>query len=364
MALAGLAGAAFSAQEASPADSPSCQVKIVTFANVAYTTGPGGIAYQFRMVVDVAADPQLDIYGTADFEGRAGNYMQLGSYNLHVGRNVYVRWLDVSPGVQVGSSKNEDMTFNLSCDGDIVAGDPSYSASDTATSAVYTPGEAQPLIQPWTIGCPDELVIDSRGSSGSTKTLGVLSPPGAAFINQLRIGMERKLLSGQYVIMSLSNPYPASGSIPAMLAAGAKLPFWYHPSVVKGKNWLRGELKQLEQHCPTTAVYLSGYSQGAQVTGDVYGEKTWEKVRGMVLFGDPYFNGKDGSDKGSFSFFRNGALGRRKAFNNSQVLSYCHAGDPVCQGKHFYSTFGTVYHKNYAQLGEPEAAAQYFVAQS
>lgn len=324
---------------------------MVGFQYLGYIQGPYGTLYQYRMVVRVEAPAGADLHGSITADGPGGKTGLLFVGQVQAGLNTY-NFFPQDPSPTAGKQV-ESASFDLEC-----SADTDYEDVASATTEIYQPGQPRPPVQPWTLGCPQQVVIDSRGSS---KTRGMISPPGEAFANALRIASNpTPRFDADFVTQVIANPYPATGSIPAMLAAGAKLPFWYHTSVIKGKNWLRGELKQLEQHCPTTAVYLTGYSQGAQVAGDVYKEKTWEKVRGMVLFGDPYFNGKDGSNKGSFSFLRNGALGRRKAFNNAQVLSYCHAGDPVCQGKHFYITFGTAYHKNYAKLGEPEAAAQYF----
>lgn len=355
---AGLLGMA--ASWAAKSEGGVCQAR-TSLSSVAYVQGPGGVAYQFRLVIDVSADSRhSDVVGHADLTGPAGNYMELYAPGLHAGRNVYVRWID--PKFESSPGKYERLSFRLECDADSSSStDPLYSKA-VAKTMVYGPGEARPLVQPWAIGCPEEVVIDSRGSDGKGNTQGKLSPPGAMFVNELRL---QKLLNDPYgngfVIQSMANPYPANGGLPTLLAAKFHLPLAYHRSVVKGKQWLARELGQIQAKCPATQVLLSGYSQGAQVAGDVYQQLRGAGISGMVLFGDPSFNGADSSDRSNYRPVFNGSLHERRPFNDSRVWSFCHRLDPVCQGLPVYlKKYRFRYHNDYAGHGEPEWAADYF----
>jgi Cutinase/von Willebrand factor type A domain len=146
------------------------------------------------------------------------------------------------------------------------------------------------------------------------------------------------------------------------LGAVRRTPGRYHDSVVAGKKWLREHVKQKIDHCGAkTKIVLSGFSQGAQVVGDVYQELERSGqagyVFGVVLFGDPYFNPKKdgrGSSQGKWRHGnRSGALGQRPVYGRHgraylhRVRSYCHKRDPVCQSGAL--SFGD--HSNYATTG-------------
>jgi Cutinase len=126
---------------------------------------------------------------------------------------------------------------------------------------------------------------------------------------------------------------------------------WWKPSDygVSYRNWVAmgvaDLLKQVRasfSRCPGSGVYLAGYSQGAQVVADTYQSKlsVVEKARigGVVLFGDPLFEGDQGGpiDLGSYSRRLNGIIVGAtpvrlwSAADQSKVRSYCQRGDPVC----------------------------------
>jgi hypothetical protein len=154
----------------------------------------------------------------------------------------------------------------------------------------------------------------------------------------------------------------------------------YHDSVVQGEGLLSAKLHSLIRTCGgKTAIVLAGYSQGAQVTADVFqrdlSDAERSHVSALVLFGDPYFNGGDRAvDRGSFSGRRDGVLGRRTKFasqGSTLILSYCHSHDPICQGFFFRvgptrtldpGALTTQQHKNYTSFGEPEDAAAQIAA--
>ncbi len=69
--------------------------------------------------------------------------------------------------------------------------------------------------------------------------------------------------------------------------------------------------------CPSTAVVLSGYSQGAQVVHLATAQMantTVAKISSVVLFGDP----------------RNGTA--VQGIDAARVMTACHAGDNICAG--------------------------------
>jgi Cutinase len=218
-----------------------------------------------------------------------------------------------------------------------------------AEARQHEPGSA-------TSNCPAYLIIDSRGSG---ELPGAISRPGSRFFEEFQ------RLHPSEVVRVVANAYPAAGSW-NIAGAVLKLPFGYHTSVVTGKTWLSGKIAAFERICPQTPMILTGYSQGAQVTADVYdGLRPGTRVLGAVLFGDPYFNSRDRiADRGDFKRGLDGVLGTRPIFElKGSVLSYCHQHDPVCQGPLSYvelARYRFSRHDNYDKLGEPEEAAQYF----
>jgi hypothetical protein len=127
------------------------------------------------------------------------------------------------------------------------------------------------------------------------------------------------------------------------------------------------------QTCPSAQIVLTGYSQGAQVTADVYQNMTQQHVAGVVFFGDPYFNSKDAivdrPSMGGYKAGRNGALGARPLFGMSVpwasvVLSYCHMNDPVCQSPHDAVDLAqsrVSHHRGY-ERGDAQDAVRHFSA--
>lgn len=140
--------------------------------------------------------------------------------------------------------------------------------------------------------CADYIVIDSRGSGER----GGLSSPGAVFYPTFRAAVLSHERSAKVAV--IPNGYPAWGSVPTMISALAKLPQRYHQSVVEGKKWLSGQIGTLLTNCPDSKLVLTGYSQGAQVTGDVYQNASSKRIIGVVLFGDPKFNSADPAARG------------------------------------------------------------------
>lgn len=216
---------------------------------------------------------------------------------------------------------------------DLVQGD-SNGASDIFTrnngsGATPAPPSGQGVC---TVDYP-YVVIDSRGS-GENNANGTpqISPPAHAFFQTLSADV------GTRNAHLITNPYPAPDwkSFPgAALHRDAA----YTRSVSRGELWLSKKLRDLALDCPSTRVFLVGYSQGAEVTGDVYATSRtsgWKNVLGVALFGDPLFNSHDRqADRGTFTHNANGGLGTRQPFpewSRGHILSYCNHFDPVCGG--------------------------------
>jgi hypothetical protein len=210
-----------------------------------------------------------------------------------------------------------------------------------------------------TSGCPALGVADTRGSG---EPQGKLSPPAAAVLATLRARHRGKRVAAFW------NPYPAVGLTDGprewlnVLGAGLHVgPLGaYHGSVVDGERWLRDFIPRELRTCRAIKLILVGYSQGAQVTGDVYQRDVTQAqkrhIGAVLLFGDPYFNPRDRSvDSGSYDRHRSGALGARRTFGGDRrVRSFCHRDDPVCQAAwhgivepQLFVTWGFKQHENY-----------------
>ena len=236
---------------------------------------------------------------------------------------------------------------------------PTFKPAPVAPSPSQSPAGSQPS---GAGGCPDYMLFDSRGSGTQINSY---SPAGAALYDQLR-----EQHNGQRVTR-IWNPYPAveliGGWRELLNFAGAAFKVAkigaYHDSVADGKKWLRAHLASEIRSCPDTKLVLTGYSQGAQVTGDVWQRNLSDAQRKHVvrvaLFGDPYFNPKDERDRGGFSEDRHGALGKRVSFRGDErVVSYCHLHDPICNWDNNpvnIARYKTAHHSDYGPDGTSAA---------
>lgn len=245
------------------------------------------------------------------------------------------------------------------------------------------PADAQP-------SCPDVVVLGSRGS-GETLTDRPVSLAGARFFGELT-----RLLPGKRVDL-WPNPYPAvpifrptspendGGWLDLINAIGAGLNTkWigkYLDSVEQGEDLLTAKINDTIRDCATTQLMLTGYSQGGQLTANVYQRLTATQrshILGVVLFGEPLFNGSDDAvNRGDYDPERDGILPlapRGEYPDPQKVLSYCHSLDPICQGFYLWKmtstltkTFDFSRHRQYVDVGDgpgqpayPDAAAEYF----
>lgn len=116
----------------------------------------------------------------------------------------------------------------------------------------------------------------------------------------------------------------------------------YPDSVAMGKRGLHDHVDELRAQCPDTALYFVGYSQGAQIVGDVLegmDDATAGKTLGAILLSDPKRGPQDGArlmgtNYGDPTLGHGGMMGQRSdgVFNRfeGQVVSICSKDDPVC----------------------------------
>lgn len=168
----------------------------------------------------------------------------------------YVRNL-TRPGIGDGWV-NEHFIDDGAGSNQFVAGEPGCDSGVTGM-----PGSAPASAPAPGGGCAPYMVIDSRGSGEPYPTF---SPPGKAFVNELRNRHRSARVS------LLANPYPAVGlwgsvgQVLNLIGAGLGIgPLGaYHGSIVDGERWLSATIPSESSVCPSTKLLLTGYSQGAQ----------------------------------------------------------------------------------------------------
>lgn len=141
---------------------------------------------------------------------------------------------------------------------------------------------------------------------------------------------------------------------PAAVWNGVAAP--YLSSVAAGVTNLRAEIEDIAATCPYTNILLAGYSQGAQVIGDVLDNQTSpqlsnaakQHITSVVFYGDPSYRPGEawdaaGSGTGGGMFQRHaGAFSGYTAYMYatptspgptwvSKIRSYCATGDEFCQ---------------------------------
>jgi len=125
--------------------------------------------------------------------------------------------------------------------------------------------------------------------------------------------------------------------------------FPYEPSVIAGDEAIKRELTEEVERCPSQKIVLLGYSQGAQIVGDVLGggggnagdgpqsapasSSVTSHVVGVIQYGDPrhlpnlsFDVGTDPGATGLFPRLSNQSLQPFAA----DIQSYCDTGDPFC----------------------------------
>jgi Cutinase len=140
----------------------------------------------------------------------------------------------------------------------------------------------------------------------------------------------------------------------------------YNWSVGLGVNALTVRINSFLSECHSTPLFLLGYSQGAQVVGDVYlhrlSDAARARVTGIVLLGDPEFWGGQNApvDVGSYdpalngistTIYPNAPIHVWSRADAAKVRSYCITQDPVCNYtlKNAVGCFFSCTHVQYAE---------------
>lgn len=115
----------------------------------------------------------------------------------------------------------------------------------------------------------------------------------------------------------------------------------YPWSVSTGEKNLRAKLGRLVDKCPGTWVVLVGYSQGAHVIGDTIdvrgtqlSAKVKNRIKAIVLLGDPTFRANQNYSAGTYDKTKSGVFRRPAGDFGSlatRVKSYCNKSDMFCQ---------------------------------
>jgi len=194
--------------------------------------------------------------------------------------------------------------------------------------------------------CPPYEVIGARGS-GQDQTAKEkkddenMGPEIHDFYLSLRA------LVGSGVVKGYGVQYPAVGAKSlAGAAAFLHLGGSYTDSVREGAKdvKLRVQIRR-SSGCGSTRFILAGYSQGAQVMGDVLRDADIRKsVAAVALFGDPYFNADSWSARGSYDPSLYGIFGPRPEWPTDlyeHTFSYCHWHDVICNMSSRHHIWGT-----------------------
>ena len=180
--------------------------------------------------------------------------------------------------------------------------------------------------------CHAVKFIGVRGSGDTSSTLGVIASgiSDALAAQAHDVGVDY----GSYGL-----PYTAVG----IDVWKPTMPLAYWLSERQGRNMLRAYIKKQTQDCVSEHLVVEGYSQGAQVVGDVFSKgvgglsaSELTHVTAVVLVADPRFNSREPYDAGGFQEGRNGILGARTPSDLSSVVAriraWCRSNDIVCQG--------------------------------
>lgn len=207
----------------------------------------------------------------------------------------------------------------------------------------------EPIVDP--IDCTPYLVLTARGTGEPTR--GQLLSPVARLISDARSDR----------VQTIDLDYPADTDVKVGGTAGART--------------LIDTLNVQAQACPEQRFVLLGYSQGALIVGDALaspdtrlvgqavGEITTdasERIRAIVFYGNPRFNGGEPYNAGSFSAAANGLLPRPKdslKAYEGRIRDYCVARDFVCQSSFDLDEQG---HVTYFENGMQQDGAAFAIA--
>jgi len=251
----------------------------------------------------------------------------LGWYNNSSPQGLQFMWLGGTTVVNGPQGVLYEPSF-ASGDGSIPApaGFP-IAYNSTAPSPTPTATASCPAVQFFGLRGSGEEQSDD-GGSGYGSTVGEF---------------ERTLTQLDPAVSATEVDYPA---VPVLYTGLVSYTSTYNNSVAAGKNALQTALSVMWHRCPSVHVVLAGYSQGAQVAGDVADTLPGSEralVTAVALFGDPRFNGAqsrvDVAATG-YSKHRGGIIVKWPTMHSSlrqvpsdlvsRFQSYCIENDPIC----------------------------------
>jgi hypothetical protein len=222
------------------------------------------------------------------------------------------------------------------------------SASASAIGILVMAGVSPAVASESEQRCGEATLVAVRGSYDGKAGSGTGATP---YVYAHGTGGEGNMMA------ELINAFKVERNIPVYVEA-LNYPAVIWPDVVNsgyleservGVNALRGEVNALAADCPSTTIQLAGYSQGAQVIGDVLSDRTQlsERARrlldGVVLFGDPAYkagepwdDSSNGSGDGRFARGKGELNGWDRTSTTSatpvtMIHSWCVPDDIFCQ---------------------------------
>jgi Cutinase len=167
-------------------------------------------------------------------------------------------------------------------------------------------------------GAPYTPDNNASGTSGFTATLSPIADSLSSYY-------------GNTSITEYGLPYQAAPAL-ALIDGNNES---YYQSEAQGEGTLENILIAQEAGCPNQQIFLAGYSQGAEVVGNVISNDTSVdgSIVGVALYGDPRFNPSSQADQGNYDPGLDGVFGSRPEFPSaivSKVMSYCLHGDAIC----------------------------------
>ncbi len=255
-----------------------------------------------------------------------------------------------------------------------VTEDPSIPSAAEQYDATLSP---EPIVDP--VVCSDYLVVTVRGTGEPTE--GQMLSPVARMIAQARPGATQ---GGDEPTETPEVSGEPDEVVDADTIAGAQILDLDYPAdtnvkegSTEGVRMLIDTLKVQSQACPDQTFVLLGYSQGALIVGDalaapdarMVGATTGEipqaaadRIRAIVLYGDPRFVGDKTYNVGSFSPLVNGVLPRPVDSLNAytdRLRDYCANKDFICQSSLDLNETG---HVAYFENGMQQDGAAYAIS--
>ncbi|TDZ15280.1 Acetylxylan esterase 2 [Colletotrichum orbiculare MAFF 240422] len=149
----------------------------------------------------------------------------------------------------------------------------------------------------------------------------------------------------------------------------ASNPSGYPAAVEQGRSSGVSQLNAYVERCPSSKVVLSGYSEGANIVGNILADSNvaatsspGTQICAALLFGDPThiadqsYNVEAGSSLSGQMARSSSSLGKLNNFS-SVLRSWCNGEDTVCAYGDGTRTMGEDAHTNYFQLYTNDGAA-------